>query len=348
MSNSSSNPLVSIIILNYNTGNLLLDCIKSIFRTKYKNFEIILVDNASKDDSHKKCKNEFEKIILIENSQNLGYCEGNNVGIKKAKGEFIVILNPDTVVEPSWLEELLLAYDVYGKGIYQPKLLSMENHKKFNSAGNMIHIFGFGYSRGKDEDDVGQYDVPEKINYASGACLFTSSDVLKKIGSFDSFLFAYHDDLDLGWRAAQIGLKSYYIPKSLVYHADSFSFKWSPYKFFLLERNRYYCLLTSYSRFTFMKILPSLIVVEIAMLLFYLSKGLLRAKIKGYVEIVKNRKHISNRYKKLQKIRTVSDKELVQDFQNDIFVPGKIINPTINRIFNSIFSVLSKLSKSII
>ena len=89
-------------------------------------------------------------------------------------------------------------------------------------------------------------------------------------------------------------------------------------------------------------------VVEIAMLVFYLSKGLLRAKIKSYVEIVKNRKHISNRYKKLQKIRTVSDKELVQDFQNDIFVPGKIINPTINRIFNSIFSVLSKLSKSII
>lgn len=348
MSNLSSNPFVSIVILNYNAGNLLLKCVKSIFKTSYDNFEIILVDNASKDDSHKKCKMEFEKIILIENSENLGYCEGNNIGIKKAKGDYIVILNPDTTVEPTWLDELILAYDVYGNGIYQPKLLSMENPKKFNSAGNMIHVFGFGYSRGKGEDDIGQYDTPEVINYASGACLFTTSDIMKKIGSFDSFLFAYHDDLDLGWRAMQIGLRSYYIPKSVVYHADSFSFKWSPYKFFLLERNRHYCLLTSYSRSTFLKILPSLIIVEIAMLIFYLSKGLLRSKIRGYVEIIKNKQQISNRYKELQKIRTVSDKKLIQNFQNDIFVPGKIVNPAINKIFNGIFSILSKLSKSII
>ena len=182
-------PKISIIILNYNAGELLLDCVESIFHTNYSNYEIILVDNASKDDSYKECKKEFEKIILIENSQNLGYCEGNNIGIKEAKGDFIVILNPDTTVDPTWLDELLLAYDVYGDGIYQPKLLSMENTKKFNSAGNMIHIFGFGFSRGKDEDDVGQYNVPEKINYASGACLFTTCDIMKKINSFDSFLF---------------------------------------------------------------------------------------------------------------------------------------------------------------
>ncbi len=75
---------------------------------------------------------------------------------------------------------------------------------------------------------------------------------------------------------------------------------------------------------------------------------MLRSKLKGYIEIIKNRQHISNRYKELQKIRTVSDKELIQDFQNNIFVPGKIVNPTINKIFNGFFSVLSKLSKSVI
>ena len=106
--------------------------------------------------------------------------------------------------------------------------------------------------------------------------------------------------------------------------------------------------MTSYSRNTFLKILPFLLVVEIAMLIFYLSKGLLRSKIKGYVEIIKNRQHISNRYKELQKIRTVSDKELIKTFKNDIFVPEKIVNHTTNKIFNSIFAVLSKLSKSII
>jgi len=79
-----SKSLVSIVILNYNAGDLLLDCIESIFKTKYDNYEVILVDNASQDDSHKKTKEKFSKIRLIENKENLGYCEGNNVGIREA------------------------------------------------------------------------------------------------------------------------------------------------------------------------------------------------------------------------------------------------------------------------
>ena len=79
-------PLISIIILNYNAGDLLLNCINSVFKTKYKNYEVILVDNISTDNSHKKCKEKFDKIQLIENLENFGYCEGNNIGIRKAKG----------------------------------------------------------------------------------------------------------------------------------------------------------------------------------------------------------------------------------------------------------------------
>ena len=105
--NKVRQPLVSIIILNYNAGQLLLDCVESSMKTNYNNFEVIVVDNASMDDSHRKCKEKFENIRLIETGKNLGYCEGNNVGIKNAKGDFIVILNPDTTVEPDWLSELL-------------------------------------------------------------------------------------------------------------------------------------------------------------------------------------------------------------------------------------------------
>ena len=104
------NPLVSIIILNYNAGRLLLDCVESILQSNYKNYEIIVVDNLSNDESHKKCKEKFGQVILVENAKNLGYCEGNNVGIRQAIGEFIVILNPDTIVEPNWITELISAY----------------------------------------------------------------------------------------------------------------------------------------------------------------------------------------------------------------------------------------------
>lgn len=103
--NKSTNPLISIIILNYNAGTMLLDCVQSILHSNYKNYEIIVVDNSSNDESHKRCKEKFNQIILIENKENLGYCEGNNVGIRIAKGSFLVILNPDTLMEPDWLQE---------------------------------------------------------------------------------------------------------------------------------------------------------------------------------------------------------------------------------------------------
>ena len=133
-----------------------------------------------KDESHKKCKEKFPNIELIENSENLGYCEGNNVGIRRAKGQYIVVLNPDTIVHHSWLSELLFAYRKNGEGIYQPKFLASTDHSMLLSTGNMIQIFGFGYSRSKGELDKGQHEKFEKINFASGTCIFTSKKTIEK------------------------------------------------------------------------------------------------------------------------------------------------------------------------
>ena len=249
-------PKISIIILNYNAGDLLEKCISSIVKSNYENIEIILVDNASQDHSHIKCKEKFSQIKLIENKENLGYCEGNNIGIKSANGEYIIILNPDTEVESNWIEEFIKEFNNHGDGLYQPKLLAVSDKSRINSAGNMMNIFGFGFSSGKGKKDSKKFGNFKPINYASGACLFTSKKILDKIGLFDPYLFAYHDDLELGWRALQLGIKSFYVPTVIVYHAESFSFKWSSKKFYLLERNRWYCILTHYSKSTFYKILP--------------------------------------------------------------------------------------------
>ena len=94
-------------------------------------------------------KEKHPKINLIINEKNLGYCGGNNIGIKSAKGKFIIILNPDTVVDPNWITEFLKSYKQFGDAIYQPKFLSMDDHKMLLSSGQMINLFGFGFSRGK-------------------------------------------------------------------------------------------------------------------------------------------------------------------------------------------------------
>ena len=344
----NSSPLISIIILNYNAGDLLLDCVNSIQKSKYTNFEIILLDNVSKDHSHTICKKKFPFIKLIENSENLGYCEGNNVGLRISKGEFVVILNPDTIVDAQWLEELLKAYQNNGEGIYQPKFLATTNHSMLLSTGNMIQIFGFGFSRSKGDIDEKKYEEIEKIDYASGTCLFTSKEVLEEIGLFDPFLFAFHDDLELCWRAALKKINSFYVPKSIVYHPiEGTSFKWSPLKFKLMERNRKYCLLTLYDRQTFFKILPSLFLVDIAVFFFYLSKGLIKMKILADIEILKNLKTINKKYAQNQKIKNISDKKLIFNFKNEVDVPSWIVNNRINHLFNSFLNGISKITRMI-
>ena len=345
MIKNNSNPLVSIIILNYNAGKLLLNCIDSVFKSTYQNFEVIVVDNLSTDNSHVRCKEKFEKIQLIENKENLGYCEGNNIGIRNATGEFIIILNPDTIVEPNWLNHLMSAYNKFGEGLYQPKFFSLNEKLVIQSTGNMLHIFGFGFARDKGKIDNEKIKSIEKINYASGTCLFTSKIVLDKIGLLDPFLFLYHDDLDLGWRAAHIGINSFYVPKSIIYHAESYSIKWSSKKFYWLERNRKYCLLTHYSKETYAKMRLSLFLVDLCVWLFYLSKGFLGAKIKAELDIFRNRKFIKIRYNQLEKIKIVSDKELIKKFPDEIFVPKNVSGQIFNQLFNNILSALSKKVK---
>jgi len=335
-------PLVSVIILNYNTGNLLLDCVDSIENCNYSNYEIILVDNASTDNSHKSCKEKFQKIKLIENKENLGYCVGNNLGIKEAKGKFLVILNPDVIVDENWLKELVSAYNKSGDGLYQPKLLVLGNESKINTAGNMIQTFGFGFSRGKGDSDGEKYNNPIQIGFASGACLFTTKELMERIGYFEPFLFAYNEDMDLGWRASKMGINSYYIPAAIVKHAESFAYKWNPEKFYLLERNRHYCILTHYSNKTRLKILPSLIVIEIILFFYFLSKGLLKEKFRVYVSILKNYKLISKKHAESEKKRKISDKEIIKKFVDEIFVPKEVSSELNNRSFNRILAALSK------
>tara|TARA_B100000029_G_scaffold490296_1_gene549171 strand:- start:821 stop:1861 length:1041 start_codon:yes stop_codon:yes gene_type:complete len=338
-------PLVSIIVLNYNAGKLLLDCVTSLKKSTYENIEILIVDNISSDESHTKCKKEFPDIKLIQNKENLGYCGGNNVGIKHANGEFIVILNPDTIVEENWLEELLNAYDEYGEGLYQPKIISLNEPGVIQSTGNMIHVFGFGFARDKGKKIIEKKESIEKVGYASGTCLFTSRKVLEKVGLLDEFLFLYHDDLDFGWRAAQIGINSYYVPRSKIFHAESYSLQWSSKKFYWLERNRKYCLLTHYSKETYKKMGFSLMLVDLFVWMFYISKGFVGAKIRAELDIMRNRDIIENKYFELQNKKIISDEKMIKEFPDEIFVPTNVSEQSMNNRFNSLLTKLSKKIK---
>jgi len=338
---------VSIIILNYNGGSIILDCLESVFQTRECDFEVLVIDNNSKDNSQVIAKEKFPEIRLIQNEDNLGI-GARTIGIKEAIGKFAVFLDSDTIVESDWLKKLINSYNEHGPGIYQSKLLDMKDHSIINTAGNMINVLGFGHSRGKGEKDNGQYDKFQNISYTAGACTFSSLEIMQKIGGVDYIFVLYHDDLDFGWRGILQGIPSYLEPKSIVYHLGSPNWQWTKKKFFYLERNRWICLLTLFSRRTLIKILPQLILLEFGLLVYFTFKGLGIAKIKSCFSLFKIRKEMNKRKKDFEKKRKLSDKEVIKYFSDEFHLPPDVATGNSARIFSNIVKSLSKSARKTI
>ena len=143
------------------------------------------------------------------------------------------------------------------------------------------------------------------------------------------------------------GISSFYVPSSVIFHPiEGYSFKWSKFKFYLMERNRQYCLLTHFTKSSFLKMLPSLILVDIAVSLFYLKKGMFITKIKTSFNILKNLTKISQKYPKIQSSRTLSDKEILNIFQDKIQVPKWVVSEEISEFFNNFLNKLSKITRN--
>ncbi len=340
---NSKTGLVSIIILNYNGEKYLEDCLESIFRETKCDFEIIVVDNNSPDKSGDKFSKKYQNCKFILNEKNEGVSEGLNVGIKNSNGEYIVLLNNDLIVAPKWLDYLFEAYEKNGNGLYQPKFLKMSDRSIIDSAGNLINIFGFGFSREKGKKDILKYNSIEEIGFAAGTCMFTAKEIFDKVGYFDKKLFAYNEDLDLGWRARLLGYKSFYVPESIVYHHGSAQWKWSGEKFYLLERNRWIVLLSNYNTGTILKLLPSLLILEIALLIFFAKKRMLIKKLRSYGGIIRLNDHIAKRRKSLKRVVGFNDQEILKSFSCSIETPLEVSETENIDKFNKLLKNLCKL-----
>lgn len=222
--------LISLVIINYNNKSYLKRCISSIFEQIYKNVDIIFIDNESKDGSYEFMKEEYSNsnILLIRNDVNNGYAGAANQGIKLSKGKYVMILNPDIIMEPDFLEKMYRFIDKDESiGALSGKLLKydFENDKKLNyidSAGIIMFKSTRCIDRGQNEEDLGQYDKTEQVFGVCGAAPMYRKSVLEKVAIdgeyFDEDFFAYKEDIDLSWRINLIGFKNMYYPKAIAYH----------------------------------------------------------------------------------------------------------------------------------
>ena len=236
-------PLISVIIPNWNGREHLAECIDSLKGQIFHNFETILVDNGSADGSVEFVRErygEWARIIRIE--KNLGFTGGCNIGIQAAKGEFIVLLNSDTWTEPTWLEELAKAIGPDPRiGVWASKIFSYYQRDRIEAVGEVIYWDGLNRARGQYEQDKGQYDEMEEILFPPGCGAMYRRELFDEIGLFDEDFFAYGDAAEVGIRARIAGWKCILVPKAVLYHKYSSSTsQYSPFKAFLVERNRFW------------------------------------------------------------------------------------------------------------
>ncbi len=217
--------MASIIILNHNgqtyLGKILEGCLESVFNTNYENFEVIFVDNASTDGSVALVKKKFaakKELRVIQNEENLGFSEGNNVGIRNARGEYVVLLNNDTKVDPDWIGELVKAIQPSEIGAAQCKILLLNNPKLMDCAGGFVDYYGYHHYEIGYKEEAEKYNSVYEIFYAKGAGMMIKKNVLRNAGLFDPEIFMYYDETDLCWRIRLNGFKVIFVPKSLVYH----------------------------------------------------------------------------------------------------------------------------------
>lgn len=318
----SDSPLVSIIILSYESLKFLKKCLESVLDTKYNNFEVILVDNASTDGSIEYVKKTFGhdyRLDIIQNERNVGFAEGNNIGAKVARGKYVVFLNPDTVVDPNWLTAFVNVMEKDPTiGVCQSKLLSMENPKILDSAGDFIDYYGIMMRRGGDymERDQGQYDNVDEIFSARGAAMITRQRVINEVGLFDPTFFLTYEDIDFCWRVRLRGYKVYFVPNSVVYHMGE-AFTSTSFKIFFITRNRIIALIKNYELRNLVKFLPQLIAVSTLILAAELvirnRPKLVFNRLKGILWILSNFRYVWEERSKIQhNIRNVSDSEVMR------------------------------------
>jgi GT2 family glycosyltransferase len=222
---------VGVVILNWNRMDDTLECVDSIYRSSYTDLDVIVVDNGSDDGTVTALQDQFQGICIIKNEKNIGYAEGNNRGIKaaiKQNVNYILVLNNDTLVDPSAIEILVNTYQCYpNAGILSPLILWYPDQHKIWFAGSkwipetatFIHI-----GSGQNESDL-QLTSPVHTDYASGCALFFNTSVVDQIGYFDPRFFLTWEETNWCFRAKRLGYSPMLVPESRVLHKVSSSFE---------------------------------------------------------------------------------------------------------------------------
>jgi len=297
--------------VNYNGGNLLRQCVESVLHAAHPDDELVVVDNASTDGSIETIAQDFQGVRIVRNKTNLGFGGGNNLGAQHAQGDYLAFLNPDTTVEPGWLDPLIASLDATPQaGLATPRILLMDAPDTINTCGNNMHYTGLTLCRGMGFP-ADTYQTSDEVSAVSGAAFVVRKTLFHTLGGFDESFFLYMEDTDLSLRTRIAGYQCLYVPTSVVYH--SYRLRFGPRKTYYQEHGRYRLLLKSLQWRTLLWLAPALLLAEIVTWGFVLTRDNLRImnKLRAYASVMRNLRTIMQQRQHVQSLRRVQDYDII-------------------------------------
>jgi GT2 family glycosyltransferase len=313
---SGKRPLISIVIPNWNGALFLPACLDSLESQTFKDFETIVVDNGSTDNSIRLLKSRYKWVNIKSLAKNEGFAGGCNRGMSAAEGEWVVLMNNDTEADKNWLKKIAAAIDkMPDYSFFATKILRFDKREILDGTGDFISRSLFVFRYGQFDTDKGQYDSLGEIFSPCGASAVYSKKMLDDIGMLDEDFFAYLEDIDLGMRAHIAGYKGFFVPDSIIYHiggASTDSDQMSPWVYKQNIRNMFLILFKDIPFLVFLRCIPSMMFWHSAHLFYVLRRRreLFKHYFKALNESLKLRTKMKEKRKKILGNRIISNAEL--------------------------------------
>jgi GT2 family glycosyltransferase len=320
-----SSPLISLITIYWNSSKYLSRCLDCVSRQRFKDFEIIIVDNGSSDDGLTDLEQKYPKLDLrIEHlKSNMGYAAANNLGAQLARGKWLVLLNTDAFPEPNWLEELTSASALHPEvSSFSSRQLQAHNPKILDGAGDAYHVSGFAWriGLGYPSEQFG-LEQAEIFSPCAAAAMYLRQAFLA-VGGFDEDFFSYFEDVDLGFRLHLSGHRCLYVPTAVVHHVGSATLGVrSDFAFYHTHRNMVWTFFKNMPSFMFWQHLPAHLVLNLVYVLHYTLRGRGRVLLKAKRDAILGLPMALRKRRTIQGTRRISNRNLVKHMQRGLLQP---------------------------
>jgi GT2 family glycosyltransferase len=302
-----SGPTVSVVTVAYGAEPWLERSVEACLASTGVSVDVVLVDNGCTDGAVDRLRSR-PGITVVNDGTNTGFAEGCNIGVRAATGMFVALVNPDALVAPDALANLIAVAGREDVGIATASVRLADRPELLNAAGLSLHFLGFSWA-GHFEEPAIAFAYEHDVIGGSGAGMAMRRDRWHIVGGLCAEFFAYYEDCDFALRVRQHGWRVVYVPDAVVLHRYEFSR--NAQKFFLVERNRLVMVLSLWSTRSLVLLAPMFAVLEVLVLVLAIRQGWGRAKVRSWWWLLRHARWIAARRAALQSVRTVSDRALV-------------------------------------